>query len=175
MRTQRSRAISDADASATAPSGQIQGIEQSRSTSPSPKFSCQFCPPENLRAFHKKVGLSQHQRKAHPEEYHRKSLPEMKAPATASQKITLEEIKLLARSEATYFSNHPGFRGDRAKKLRSEGFSTRSYDAVRKIRQRPDYKSMVLECTLEISAQVPVAASEPIPDPPATRRSSSAS
>ena len=67
------------------------------------------------------MGLCQHQRKAHPEEYHMKSLPEMRAPATTSQKITPEERRLLTTSEATLFSTYPEFRGDKAKMLRYEG------------------------------------------------------
>ena len=143
-RTTHPRAISESSASAADPNGRVprpRGNSLSLTFSSDLPFPCPDCPVDEPRSFNTKIGLGQHRRKAHTEQYHQENIPA--GPATSHTHKSTEELKLLAKAEALYEFRDPSFRGDRAQRLVDNDHTSRSYDAVRKIRQSAEFKTLV--------------------------------
>jgi len=80
-----------------------------------------------------KIGLSQHRRKAHPEDYH----TQRAAEPIKRKAWTDEEICILASDFLDLEAS--GFKGDMARELVRLGKTTRTYDVVRNIRSKPRF------------------------------------
>ena len=104
-----------------------------------------LCPVENCpkagAEFKGERGLNQHLRRAHPVLYHAEQSRLEADSVIRRLPVSSEESRLLASREQQYLLNNPDFKGDTSQKLVDLCATTRSYDVVRKIRQRADYRA----------------------------------
>ena len=95
--------------------------------------------PDCGREFRGKAGVSQHRRRAHPEAYHKDHVPEQRKKA----RWVHEEKVLLARVE----KNMVGLGLIVTNKAVAEQFPTRSFDAIKRVRQSAEYKRILESLT----------------------------
>ena len=92
--------------------------------------------PDCLRQFGSIRGLSQHRRRAHPEEYHLENVPKERKKARWDH----EEMVLLARREIDLLA--AGGRVN-VNKCLTEAFPNRTLEAIKGVRKRPAYKELL--------------------------------
>ena len=125
--------------------------QQRFSQNPSLPHPCQFCD----RSFATKSGLGVHTRRAHPEDFDR-----MHTRVDVKKRWCEEEILLIARKEAELVvHSRPRF----INKALAEIFPDRSIEAIKKARQKPEYREAVNSYIEEITLRTSQGSMNPTP------------